>query len=108
VDNFILVGILSVLVLYYFSTMNIYKSIQKKAVEEKKMCEVTAKSLEELIPKYERQIQNSILTIGDSQESLQLAREDLQKVKVANNELQHRNALLQERVEELYASVGLI
>ena len=107
-DNFVLVGILGVLTLYFYSTASVYKSLHGKIHEEKDMTDNTVAGLEALITKYENQIHNSIATIGDSQDSLQLAREDLQKIKIKNNDLEHRNALLQERVNELYASVGAV
>lgn len=107
-DNFLLVGILGVLALYFYSSMSIYKSMYRRINEEKTMSEKNVISLESMVNKYEAQIQNSIATIGDSQDSLQLAREDLQRIKVLNNELEHRNQLLQDRVNELYASVGAI
>ncbi len=107
-DNFLLLGILGVLALYFFSSMNIYKAMYRRIAEEKEIAQNTVTSLEALIGKYEGQIQTSIDAIGDSHDSLQIAREDLQKVKIINNELEHRNKLLQERVDELYASVGSI
>ena len=107
-DNFLLVGILGVLSLYFYSSMNVYKSRYRRIAEEKEISEKTIKGLEALIDKYESQIQSSVSTIGDSQDSLQLAREDLQRIKLQNNELEHRNQLLQERVDELYASVGAV
>ena len=107
-DNFLLVGILGVLALYFYSSMNVYKALYRRVGEEKEISEKTIRSLEALITKYEGQIQSSVSTIGDSQDSLQLAREDLQRIKLLNNDLEHRNQLLQERVDELYASVGAV
>ncbi|MCK5111559.1 MAG: hypothetical protein KAQ94_08565 [Arcobacteraceae bacterium] len=107
-DNFLLVGIFGVLALYFFSSMNIYKAMYRRIAEEKEIAQNTVASLESLIGKYEGQIQSSISAIGDSQDSLQVAREDLQRIKINNSELEHRNKLLQDRVDELYASVGSI
>ncbi len=107
-DNFLLVGVFGVLALYFFSSMNIYKAMYRRITEEKEIAQNTVTSLEGLIGRYEGQIQSSIAAIGDSQDSLQIAREDLQKIKISNNELEHRNKLLQDRVDELYASVGSI
>ena len=88
--------------------MSIYKSMYRRITEEKNMAEESVITLESLINKYEAQVHNSISTIGDSQDSLQVAREDLQRIKVVNNDLEHRNQLLQERVDELYSSVGAL
>lgn len=107
-DNFLLVGIFGVLALYFFSTMNIYKAMYRRIIEEKEIAQNTIISLESLIGKYEGQIHSSIAAIGDSHDSLQIAREDLQRIKITNNELEHRNKQLQARVDELYASVGSI
>ena len=107
-DNFILLGILGVLSLYFYSSTSIYKAMYRRISEEKEMAEKNIDSLENMVKKYEAQIHNSIATIGDSQDSLQLAREDLQRIKLINSELEHRNGLLQDRVNELYASVGSI
>ena len=101
-------GVLGVLALYFYSSMSVYKAMYRRITEEKEMAEKSIQSLESMLTKYEAQVHNSIATIGDSQDSLQIAREDLQKIKVQNNELEHRNQLLQERVDELYTSVGAL
>jgi len=108
VENFLLLGIVGVLALYFFSTMNIYKAMYRRIIEEKDSATSSISTLEGLIAKYEAQIKTSINAIGDSHETLQVARDDLQQIKISNNELEHRNKLLQERVDELYASVGAI
>ncbi len=107
-ENFLLVGILGVLALYFFSSMNVYKAMYRRITEEKEIAQETVASLEGLITRYEGQINSSIAAITDSQDSLQVAREDLQRIKLINNELEHRNKLLQARVDELYASVGYV
>ena len=107
-ENFLLIGVLGVLALYFYSSMSVYKAMYRKVTEEKEMAEKSIVSLEQMVMKYEAQVQNSIATIGDSQDSLQIAREDLQRIKLENNELLHRNQLLQDRVNELYTSVGAI
>ncbi len=107
-DNFLLVSILGVLTLYFYSSMNVYKSLYKKITEEKEMSEEKNKNLEELKGKFERQVQFSLETINDSQDSLKTSRESYQELKMLNTELDHRNKLLQERINELYANVGRI
>ena len=76
--------------------------------EEKKLVEDKNANLIKLKDKFERQIKMSLDTITDSQDSLKGTRKELQELKIINNELEHRNRLLQERVDELYASVGNI
>lgn len=107
-DNFLLLSILGVLTVYFYSSMNVYKSLYKKIKEEKVMVEDKNANLEKLKEKFERQVKFSLETIDDSQDSLKKTREDLQALKLVNSELDHRNKLLQERINELYASVGTI
>lgn len=107
-DNFLLLSILGVLTVYFYSSMNVYKSLYKKITEEKAIVEEKNDNLEKLKEKYERQVKFSLETIDDSQDSLKKTREDLQALKLHNSELDHRNKLLQERINELYASVGTI
>lgn len=66
------------------------------------------KNLEKLKERFEQQVKFSLETISDSQDSLKSTREDYQELKLQNTELEHRNRLLQERITELYASVGNI
>ena len=105
-DNFLLLSILGVLAIYFYSSMNVYKSLYRKVTDEKAMVEEKNNNLEKLKEKFERQVKFSLETIEDSQESLKGSREDLQELKLQNTELEHRNKLLQERINELYASVG--
>ena len=107
-DNFLLLSILGVLTVYFYSSMNVYKSLYRKITEEKAMVEEKNDNLEKLKEKFEKQVRFSLETIDDSQESLKSTREDLQALKLQNSELDHRNKLLQERINELYASVGSI
>ena len=107
-DNFLLLSVLGVLAIYFYSSMNVYKSLYRKITEEKVMVEEKNSNLENLKEKFERQVKFSLETIEDSQESLKSTREDLQNLKLQNSELEHRNRLLQERINELYASIGSI
>ena len=107
-DNFLLLAVLSVLTIYFYSSMNVYKSLYRKITEEKKMEMEKVENLEKLKEKFEKQVQYSLDTINDSQESLKATREDFQNLKLKNTELEHRNKLLQERINELYSSVGTI
>ena len=107
-DNFLLLSILGVLTVYFYSSMNVYKSLCRKITEEKTMVEEKNANLEKLKEKFEKQVRFSLETIDDSQESLKSTREDLQELKLQNSELDHKNKLLQERINELYASVGTI
>jgi len=107
-DNFLLVSVLGVLAIYFYSSMNVYKSLYQKITEEKVMVEEKNNNLEKLKEKFEKQVKFSLETIDDSQDSLKSTREDLQALKLENTELDHRNKLLQGRINELYASVGTL
>lgn len=107
-DNFLLLSVLGVLAIYFYSSMNVYKSLYRKITEEKILVEEKNSNLESLKEKFERQVKFSLSTIEDSQDSLKSTREDLQNLKLQNSELEHRNRLLQERINELYASVGTL
>ena len=107
-ENFLLISVLGVLTIYFYSSMNVYKSLYKKISEEKKMESEKVQNLEKLKEKFEKQVEYSLSTINESQESLKGSRDDYQELKLKNTELEHRNKLLQERINELYASVGNI
>jgi len=106
--DFLLLSILGVLAIYFYSSMSVYKSLYRKITEEKLLVEEKNKNLETLKEKFERQVKFSLDTIDDSQESLKITREDLQEKKLEINQLEHRNRLMQERINELYASIGSI
>jgi len=107
-NDFLLISVFGVLALYFYSSSATYKSLYRKISEEKELIEDKNENLEKLKDKLEKQIQMSLATIGDSQESLTNSREMYQELKLQNVELEHRNKLLQEKVDELYASVGNI
>jgi len=107
-ENFLLVAVLGVLTIYFYSSMNVYKSLYRKITEEKEMEQEKVRNLEELREKFEKQVQFSLETINDSQDSLKTTRDDYQSLKLQNTELDHRNKLLQERINELYATVGTL
>ncbi|MEA2049933.1 MAG: hypothetical protein U9O56_04310 [Campylobacterota bacterium] len=107
-NDFLLISIFGVLALYFYSSSSTYKSLYRKIAEEKELAEEKNKNLEKLKAKFEKQVQFSLATINDSQDSLKSTRDDMQELKLRNTELEHRNKLLQERVDELYASVGSV
>jgi chromosome segregation ATPase len=107
-DNFLLLSVFGVLALYFYSSASTYKTLYRKTVEEKELVEEKNKNLVKLKEKFEKQVEYSLDTINDSQESLKSTREDYQALKLENAELEHKNKLLQQRVDELYASVGTV
>jgi chromosome segregation ATPase len=107
-DNILLISVLGILALYFFGSMNIYKSMYRKIKEEKELAEYKNDSRDKDIKKYESQLNDSLQTIKDLDERLTKAREEVQQEKQKRNELRHRNEALVKRVDELYSSVGII
>ena len=105
-DNFLLITIIGILLLYFFSSANVYKSLYRKINEEKNIVEEENKKLHSIIDRYEKQVKVSAGTLKNNQESLQVARDDLQKLRLENTELKHQVETLELRTEELYAQVN--
>ncbi|WP_072682176.1 hypothetical protein [Arcobacter sp. LA11] len=105
-DNFLLITIIGILLLYFFSSTNVYKSLYRKINEEKNIVEEENKRLHSIIERYEKQVKISAGTLKNNQESLQVARDDLQKLRLENTELKHQVENLESRTEELYAQVN--
>ena len=105
-DNFLLITIIGILLLYFFSSTNVYKSLYRKVNEEKNIVEEENKKLQTIIEKYEKQVKVSTGTLKNNQENLQIARDDLQKFRLENTELKHNLETLEKRIEELYAQVN--
>jgi len=107
-ENILLISIFGIMALYFYSSMNVYKSMYKK-IKIEKDTSITAKDLRDSeIKKYENRLKSAVETIKDTEGSLTKVREELQKIKYTNNELKSRNELLQKRIDELYSSVGMI
>ena len=105
-DNFLLITIIGILLLYFFSSTNVYKSLYRKINEEKSLVEEENKKLQTIIERYEKQVKVSAGTLKNNQDSLQVARDDLQKLRLENSELKHQIEVLEKRTEELYAQVN--
>ncbi len=105
-ENLLLIAIVSILALYFFSSANVYKSLYRKVNEEKNILKDEIQRLEEIIKKYEKQMKISSDTLKDNHDNLQVARNDLQEMRVQNMNLKHRVEILERRNEELYAQVN--
>ena len=105
-ENFLLVVVLGVLLLYFFSSANVYKSLYKKINEEKNILQEDLTKLESLIDRYEKQVKISANTLKNNQGNLQVARDDLQELRLENINLKNRVDDLEKRNEELYAQVN--
>ena len=64
--------------------------------------------LEALIDRYEKQVKISSNTLKTNQNNLQVARDDLQELKLENINLKSKVEDLSKRNEELYAQVNAI
>lgn len=105
-ENFLLIAVLGVLLLYFFSSANVYKSLYKKVNEEKNIIQEEMAKLESLIDRYEKQVKISANTLKNNQGNLQVARDDLQELRLENMNLKNRVDELEKRNEELYAQVN--
>lgn len=105
-ENFLLIAVLGVLLLYFFSSANVYKSLYKKVNEEKNILQQDITKLESLIERYEKQVKISANTLKTNQGNLQVARDDLQELRLENMNLKNRLDDLERRNEELYAQVN--
>jgi predicted nucleic acid-binding Zn-ribbon protein len=105
-ENFLLITIIAVLLLYFFSSANVYKSLYRKVNEEKNILQDDLTKLEILIDRYEKQVKISSNTLKTNQSNLQVARDDLQSLRVENINLKNRVDDLKKRNEELYAQVN--
>lgn len=105
-ENFLLLTIMGVLLLYFFSSANVYKSLYKKVNEEKNLVEEELKKLEGIVGKYEGQVKSSATTLKTNHDNLQVARDDLQALRLETMNQKHQIDELEKRNEELYAQVN--
>ena len=105
-DNLLLITIIGVLLLYFFSSTNVYKALYRKVNEEKEIIDEENKKLQTIIKRYEKQVQITASTLKTNQDNLRVARDDLQKLRLENTELKHQLEALEKRAEELYAQVN--
>ena len=105
-ENFLLIIVLGVLLLYFFSSANVYKSLYKKVNEEKNILQEEITKFESLIERYEKQVKISSNTLKSNQGNLQVARDDLQELRIENINLKNKLDEFQKRNEELYAQVN--
>jgi chromosome segregation ATPase len=80
----------------------------KKMNEEKIIVEEDMVKLEALIERYEKQVKIGTNTLKTNQENLQVARDDLQALRLENINLKNKINDLQKRNEELFAQVNAI
>ena len=85
--------------------MNVYKSLYKKVNEERTMLEHEIKKLEDLKKNYEQKIKGSISALESKHDNLQVARNDLQSLRIENTELKHKVDVLERRCDDLYAQI---
>ena len=105
-ENFLLLTIIGVLLLYFFSSTNVYKSLYKKINEEKGLSENEVIKLQSILDRYEKQVKISSGALKKNQENLEVARNDLQELRLETIDLKHKLEVLEKRNEELYAQVN--
>ena len=106
--DFLISSILGILLLYFISSANVYRSMYKKMNEEKNIIEEDMVKLESLIERYEKQVKIGTNTLKTNEENLQVARDDLQALRLENINLKNKINDLQKRNEELFAQVNAI
>lgn len=92
--------------MYFFSSANVYKSLYKKVNEEKNLLNEEIKKQKEIISKYEKQVKINAGALKGSQENLDVARNDLQELRLENMDMKHKLENIEKRNEELYAQVN--
>jgi len=85
--------------------MNVYKSLYKKVNEEKNILEQEITKLENLKKNYEQKIKGSISALESKHDNLQVARNDLQSLRIENTEFKHKVDVLERRCDDLYAQI---
>ncbi|MDX9901847.1 MAG: hypothetical protein RBT22_10215, partial [Aliarcobacter sp.] len=78
----------------------------KKVNEEKNILQEEITKFESLIERYEKQVKISSNTLKSNQGNLQVARDDLQELRIENINLKNKLDEFQKRNEELYAQVN--
>ena len=106
--DFLISTVLSIVLLYFISSTSAYKSMYKKIKEEKEIIEEEVTKLEALIQRYEKQVKIGTSSLKNNQENLQVARDDLQNLRLENITLKNKINDLQRRNEELFAQVNAI
>lgn len=79
-----------------------------KINEEKAIVDEEVLKLEALIQRYEKQVKIGTNSLKNNQENLQVARDDLQALRLENITLKNKINDLQKRNEELFAQVNAI
>jgi len=85
--------------------MNVYKSLYRKVNEERTIIEQEKSKLEDLKRNYEQKIKGSISALESKHDNLQVARSDLQSLRIENAELKHKVEVLERRCDDLYAQI---
>lgn len=106
--SFLIITVLTMLLLYFISSTGAYKVMYNKINEEKKIAEEEVERLEILIQRYEKQVKIGTNSLKNNQENLQVARDDLQTLRLENIGLKNKINDLQRRNEELFAQVNAI
>lgn len=69
-ENFLLITIIGILLLYFFSSANVYKSLYRKVNEEKNLLEDEITKLQKIVDRYEKQAKISSNTLVKSYDTL--------------------------------------
>jgi len=106
VENLLLVVILGVLAMYFFSSMSVYKTLYRKVNEEKNLLGQNGEKYESLVKKLEHQLKSDATAMKANHDNLQSARDESQQLRIENQNIKSKVVVLEKRVEELYAQVN--
>ncbi|NQY21043.1 MAG: hypothetical protein HRT40_07010 [Campylobacteraceae bacterium] len=107
-ENFLLVMILGVLAMYFFSSMSIYKTLYRKVNEEKNLLSDDSEKYQGLVKKLEHQLKSDASAMKGSYDNLSSAREETQELRLENQNLKQKIDKLEKRTDELYAQVNTL
>lgn len=105
-ENILLISVLAILLVYFFSTMSVYKSLYQKVNEEKNILEADHAKYQDLLSRYEKQVKSHGSSVQKVQDALNKSRSDLQETKTENIAYKHKIDVLERRTDDLYAQVN--
>ncbi|PHR72738.1 MAG: hypothetical protein COA66_05650 [Arcobacter sp.] len=105
-ENLVLVMILGVLSMYFFSSMSVYKTLYRKVNEEKNLLSQDGDRYHNLVKKLENQLKSDATALKANHDNLQSARDESQELRMENQNIKAKVVVLEKRIEELYSQVN--
>lgn len=105
-ENFILILLLSVCLVYFFSLSMYYKSLIFKSENNKNLYANDNVEVKKQIKKYTNQLKVMEDVINEKENHLKVAREDLRIIKLEMNDLKREKENTEIRFKELESSIS--